>query len=183
DARANLVRYRVVEREDHERLAPRMEATDLHRRDVHVVLAEQRAHATDETGLVLMLRQKEMAVHGHVDPEAVDEDDPRVALHERSCDLRRSDLHREQRWEPRRLRLATLRDGEAARAREIEGVHEIHTLLAEGLEHTLHSGRPQRFRIELEDPAAVPERELRRPVIEELRRQRPEALREPQPRH
>src|SRR6185503_18550726 len=42
DACADVVGHRVVEGQDHQRLAARVEASDLHRRDVHVVLAEQR---------------------------------------------------------------------------------------------------------------------------------------------
>src|SRR6266550_1647185 len=80
DTRAHLVGDRVVEREDHERFAPRVETPDLHRRDVHVVLAEERPHATDEAGLVLVLRQEEMALHRDIDPEPVDEHDPGVTL-------------------------------------------------------------------------------------------------------
>src|SRR3979411_1799014 len=92
DTRAHFVGYGVVEREDHERLATRMESPDLHRRDVHVVLAEEGPNASDEPGLVLMLGEQEMAVHGNVDPEPVDEHDPRVTLHQRAGDLRGADL-------------------------------------------------------------------------------------------
>src|SRR2546421_9200977 len=123
-----------------------------------------------------MLREKKMAVHRNVDPEAVDEHDPGVSLHERSGDFRRPDLHREKRRVPRGLRLAAFRDRETARTREIERVHEIDPLLAERLEQTLHRGRPERLRIELQDRAAVCERELGGPVIEELSRERAEAL-------
>src|SRR6267378_3424826 len=80
DPRADLVGDRIVERQDHERLAAWMKATDLHRRDVHVVLAEKRPDATDETRLVLMLREQQVTLDRHVDPEPVDENDARLAL-------------------------------------------------------------------------------------------------------
>ena len=157
-----------------------MQAPDLHRRDIHVVLAEKSANPADETGLVLVLREQEVALDRHVDPEAVDEHDSRVTLHKRSGDLGRSDLHREERRIARRLGLTALGDHEAARPREVESVHEVDPLLAEGLEHAFHSGGAERLRVELEDRAAVRERELRRPVIEELSRERSKPLRETQ---
>ena len=73
-----------------------MQAPDLHRRDVHVVFAQQGPDPSDETGFVLMFGEEKMAVHGDVDPEAVDEHDAGISLHERAGDLRRSDLHREK---------------------------------------------------------------------------------------
>src|SRR5438105_15282209 len=143
-----------------------METSDLHRRDVDVVLAEERSHPPDKAGLVLMFCQQEMAVHRYVDPEAVDEYDPRVTLHERAGDLRRADLDREERRVPRRFGLTPPGDDEAARPCEVERVHEIHALLAERLEHALHCRRVKRLRVQLQDGPAVPECELRGPVVE-----------------
>src|SRR5438093_10741659 len=62
DACAHLVGHRIVEREDHQRLAAGMKSAHLHRRDVHVVLAEQRPDAADEAGLVLMLCEEQVAL-------------------------------------------------------------------------------------------------------------------------
>src|SRR5947208_12046969 len=45
DPGAHFVGNRVVDGQDHERLTARMETSDLHRRDVDVVLSEQRPHA------------------------------------------------------------------------------------------------------------------------------------------
>src|SRR5256885_7837095 len=52
----------------------RVEPTDLHGRDVDVGAAEQRADAADEPRLVLVLREQQVAVDRHVDPEPVDVD-------------------------------------------------------------------------------------------------------------
>src|SRR5712691_10497181 len=72
DPGAHVIGDRVVEREDHQRLTARMEAADLHRGDVHVVLAEERAHPPDEAGLVLMLCEEQVTFDGHVDPVPID---------------------------------------------------------------------------------------------------------------
>src|SRR5439155_11411446 len=171
DARAHLVGHRIVEREDHERFATRMKSTDLHRRDVHVVLSEQRPDTAHEAGLVLMLREQQVALDRDVDPEPVDEDDARLALHERPRDLGVADAHGEERGVPRRLGLAALLDHESARTRDRERVHEVHALRAERLEQSPHHGGAQRLGVELEQLAGVRELQLRGPLVEELRHQ------------
>src|SRR2546425_3276162 len=165
-ARADLIRHRIVEREDHERLAPRMEPADLHGRDVHVVLAQERTDASDEAGLVLVLREEQMSFDRHVDPEVVDEHDARIALDEGPRDLCGAHAHREQRRVTRRLSLAPLLNHQAARSGEVERIHEVHALLAEGFEEPLDRGRAEWLGVELEDGTSVRERELRWPIVE-----------------
>src|SRR5437879_474385 len=168
DARAHLVWHRIVEREDHQRFAARMKSADLHRRDVHVVLSEQRTDAPHEAGFVLMLREQQVPFDRNVDPEPVDEHDARLALHQRPSDLGVADAHGEERGVPRRLGLAALLDHESARTRDRERVHEIHPLCAERLEQSLHDGGTQRFGVELEQLARVRELKLRGPLDEPL---------------
>src|SRR5438093_6413741 len=123
-----------------------------------------------------------MSIDGHVDPEAVNEDDAWLALHERPADRGAADLHAQQRAVTRRLGLAVLADVEPAGARDRERVHEVHALLAERLEQTLHHGRAQWLRVDLEQLTGVVELDAAGPLIEELRRERPEALSETHPR-
>src|SRR5207249_2872081 len=182
DLRAHLVGHGVVERQDHQRLAARVKTPYLHRRDVHVVLAEQRADAADEARLVLVFRKEQVTLDRNVDPKAVNEHDPRLALHQRPADRGAADLHREQRPEACRFGLAVFADVEAASASDRERVHEVHALLAERLEQTLHHGRAQWLRVDLEQLTGVVELDAAGPLIEELRRERPEALSETYPR-
>src|SRR5688500_12951723 len=176
DARADLVGHRIVQGQDHERLATGMETSDLHRRDVHVVLAEQRPDAPNEAGFVLVLREKQVALDRNVDPEAVDQHDAGLALHQRPRDLGAPDANGEERGVARRLGVAPLLDHKSPRARDRERVHEIHALGTERLEQTLHDRRTQRLRVELEKLAGVRELELCGALVEQLRHQRSDAL-------
>src|SRR6185503_19273078 len=182
DACADVVGHRVVEGQDHQRLAARVEASDLHRRDVHVVLAEQRPDAADQARLVLVLGQEQVTLDRNVDPEPVDVHDARLALHERPRDLGVADADREKRVVPRGLCLAPLLDHQATRPRDRERIHEVHTLGAECLEQPLHDGGAQRLGVELEELAGVRDLQLGRTLVEKLRHQRPDALAKAQPR-
>src|SRR5258706_7608045 len=182
DACADLVGHRIVERQDHQRLAARGKASDLHRRDVPVVLAEQRAGAADEAGLVLMLREEQVALDRHVDPEPVYEHDAWLALHERPRDLGVADAHGEERVVSRGLGLAPFLDHEAARMGDRQRVHEVHALGAERLEQALHHRGAQWLGVELEQLAGVRELQLRGALIEQLRHECADALAASQPR-
>src|SRR5688572_4312086 len=182
DARADLVGHRIVESQDHERLATGMETSDLHRRDIHVVLAKQRPDAANEAGFVLVLREQEVALDRDVDPEAVDQHDAWLALHQRARDLGVTDANGEERRVPRRFGVAPLFDHKSTRTRDRERVHEIHALGAECLEQTLHDRGAQRLRVKLEKLAGVGELELCGALVEQLRHQRADALATAQPR-
>src|SRR2546430_1090143 len=110
---------------------------DVHRRDVHIRAAKERADAADEPRLVLVLRQQEMAVDRDIDPEAVDADDARLAADDRPADRRPADRDLEQARVAGLPGLAALDDVEPARFRFRERVHEIHPARLERLEHAL----------------------------------------------
>src|SRR5438270_140276 len=69
----------VVDREDHHRAAARCVAADEHARDVHVVLAENRAYAPDDAGAILVPADEEAALGHEVDAKRVDARDARLA--------------------------------------------------------------------------------------------------------
>src|SRR5436305_4482566 len=75
----NRVADRVVDREDHHRAAARRVAADEHARDVHVVLAEDRADAADDAGAVLVPADEEAAIGHKIDAKRVDARYPRLA--------------------------------------------------------------------------------------------------------
>src|SRR3989442_2892707 len=62
---------RVVDGQDHHRVPPRTIASDLHARDVHVVLAEDRAEPPDHARPVFVAADQETAVRHPVGPERV----------------------------------------------------------------------------------------------------------------
>src|SRR2546430_13089307 len=124
-----------------------------------------------------MFREEEMPIDGHVDPEAVDEDDARLALHERPADRGAADLHAQERAVTLRLGLAVLADIEAPSARDLQRVHKVHALLAERLEQSLHDSRAQRLGLDLEQLTGVVQLDTARPLVKQLRRERAQPLR------
>src|ERR671919_118021 len=80
---------RGATREPHQRVSPGGLPTDLHRRDVDVVLAEDRADLADDPGAILVDEEEHVRRGFDLDLEVPDLDDPlRVLLAEqRAGDL------------------------------------------------------------------------------------------------
>src|SRR5258706_1932805 len=78
---------RIVDGEDHHRVAPRRIATHLHARDVDVVLAQNRAEATDHPRPVIVAAHKESPLWHQVDSERVDSNRPRLPHQHRARQL------------------------------------------------------------------------------------------------
>ena len=72
----------VVEAEHHHGVAPHDAPAHLHRGDVHVVLAQQRAQLADDAGHVAVAGEQHVAAGRHVHRELIDGGDPQFAVGE-----------------------------------------------------------------------------------------------------
>src|SRR5579883_1752321 len=79
---------RLVERQNHHRFAASLEAAHLHRRDVDVARAEQRADLADDAGLVSVVDKEQVpAVQNDVYPILIDPHEVSFAVDRRAGEL------------------------------------------------------------------------------------------------
>ena len=82
DLRQGLGRRLAIEIQNADRFAARRSAADRHLGDVHVVPAEDRAHAADDARHVVMAEHQQPAVQIRFQPEVVERHQPRHVLAE-----------------------------------------------------------------------------------------------------
>src|SRR5690349_4296863 len=83
----DIVGDAIVDGQDHHRAASRGITADLHAGDVHVVLAEDGAHAADDAGPVLVPADQEAAFGHQVHTKRVDADRARLTHQQGARDL------------------------------------------------------------------------------------------------
>src|SRR2546430_10062955 len=130
----------VVDREDHHRLPSRRVAADHHARDVDVVLAEDRAHATDDAWPVRMPAHKEAALGHEVDPKRVDAYDARLLHQHGAAELVAVHAQRDEACVAAPGSCLALDDLHAARRRDEPRVDPIDAGFGEVLPHALNGG-------------------------------------------
>src|SRR2546423_4312911 len=129
---------RVIDREDHDRVAPRAVAPDLHAGDVDVPLAEQRSDRADDAGAIRMPTHQEGALRHEIDAEIVELHDMRLVEQHGAADPCGTMLTGgAQRDEVRELAgpcTALLDNGDAVGGGDSPGVDRVDALSAEPAE-------------------------------------------------
>src|SRR2546425_2868137 len=167
---------RVVDGQDHHRVPARTIASDLHARDVHVVLAEDGAEPPDHPGPVFVAADQEAAVGHQVDPKRVDPNCARLSHQHGAGDFVPVDAKRDEAPVAAVRRASPLDELHTAAGCDQARVDLVDAVLGERLQHAFDRGGDEQVDVVLGELSLEVELDGADPPAEELRVQRGQAF-------
>src|SRR5207302_6206940 len=129
------LRYRIIDRKDHDGIATRPVPAHLHAGDIDVFLAQQRPDRADDARTVRVPAHQEGAVRHQVDSKIVEGDDVRLVEQQCPADSRftvfAAGLQADQVRELAGTRVTLLDDGDALGRSDRPRVDRVDALRAE----------------------------------------------------
>src|SRR5712692_6893863 len=175
-ARKHVGADRIVDGEDHHRVAPRRIATHLHARDVDVVLAQDRAKAADHPRPVIVPADQESPLWHQVDSEGVDSNRTRLPHEHRARELVALHTKRDETGVASVRRAAALDQLDAPARRDEARVDGVDAVFRERLQNPANRRRNQQVHVVLSHLTLELELDRAHPAAEELAVQRCQAL-------
>src|SRR5258706_9680184 len=130
----------IIDGENHHRITARRVPTDLHARDVHVVLAEDAANSPHDARAVLVAADQEAALGHEVDPKRVDAHSTRLPHQDGAGYVMTLHPHRDEARVAALGAASPLDQLDPPAARDEAGVDRIYSLLRERLQKTFDWG-------------------------------------------
>src|SRR5260370_6213018 len=175
-ARKHVGTDRIVDGEDHHRVAPRRIATHLHARDVDVVLAQDRAEAADHPRPVIVPADQESPLWHQVDSERVDSNRTRLPHEHRARELVAVHTKSDEAGVASMRRAAALDQLDAPARGDEARVDGVYTVFRERLQDAANRRRNQQVHVVLSHLTLELELDRAHSAAEELAVQRCQAL-------